>query len=149
MASAFSKMKKKAKDDAKAEDLLHEARLERCVPVAKAIVKFVGESAEAYAFGDAAQESDSTETLAKKIIELMVEADIKFSDREFIMQLAKQPLDFAKEAVDRGFGRSWQITLTGLFGKPVTDVTITEIDALMKKGFKADPETEEKEVDKA
>lgn len=131
----FKSLKKLEKKD---EDKLYAALLERCVPVAREITKLVAEHADKYQFGDAAQTSDSSHTLAEEVIALMVERNIRWNDRAFIIQLALQPLDGVRAILDDAFEKSWTRVVTGIIGKKASDLTIGEVDAYLQKGTKID-----------
>lgn len=129
--TSFAKLKQL---DEKEQDKLYQDTIARCAPIARDVCKLVAEHAERYPFGDKAQASDQSHELAQAIIALMVERDVRWNDRDFIIQLALQPIDGAKVIITDAFSKSWNSILTGIVGKKVSELSFTEIDALLKKG---------------
>lgn len=133
----FRKLRAKTE---KEQDKLYKETLERCVPIAKEITKLIGEHAETYPFGSDAQASDESHTLSTKIITLFIERGVRWTDRDFIIQLALQPIDGVKTIMAQSFDRSWNLVLTGILDKKISELTFPEVDALLKKGQDLTPE---------
>lgn len=132
----FKKLRQLTK---KEQDKLYADLLERTVPIAREVTKLIAARIDAYPFGDNAQQSDQSHELAQEIIALFVERDVRWNDRDFIIQLALQPLDGIKSVLSTAFDRSWNILLSGILGKKITELHFSEVDALMRKGHEVDP----------
>ena len=126
--STFAKVRK---GQEKESDRLHKARLERCVPVAKEVSAILEKLQ--LPMGDDVQESKEYNDAAVQILQLFLDRDVNWVDREFIFQLALQPLSFVKDLVTNSLQNSWTHTLTGLFGKEMRDLTMNDVNNAMMK----------------
>lgn len=142
--SNFKKLRQLSEEEQKQ---LYADLLERTIPVAREVTKLIAAHADTYPFGDNAQASDDSHKLAEEIIALFIERNVRWNDREFIMQLVLQPASGAKDILHTAFDRSWNTLLTGILGKKVTELDFVEVDALMRKGHETDPSAAEPETE--
>jgi len=140
--SNFAKARKEAKKTEKAMEKAHEERLEKCVPVAREILKLVLSKVDSYPMGDKAQDSQENDDLSKEVLQLMLDHNIRWVDRQFVLQLALQPMSFVKDVIDTALGRTWEVTLTGLFKKKVSDLTLADVETCLRSGepLEAEPD---------
>lgn len=124
----FAKLRKEAE---KEDDKLHKARLERCVPVAREISALL-ETLQ-LPIGDDVQNEKAYSDASLKVLQILLDRNVRWVDRDFVFQLALQPATFVKDIVTNSLQNSWSHTLTGLFGKKTSDLTMEDVNkALMK-----------------
>lgn len=128
---SFNKIRKETEKNL---EEAHKLRLERCVPVAREIIKLFASKADTVAMGEVEQNHVDFQDLAVEIMKLMLEKDVRWVDREFVFQLALQPMTFSQNIATTSLNNSWNTALTGLFGKKSSELTFKELDILLKKG---------------
>lgn len=124
----FAKVRK---NQEKENDKLHQERLERCIPVAREISSII-EKAQ-LPLGDDVQHAKEYEKASIAVLELLLERNVRWVDREFIFQLALQPVTFVKDIVTTSLQNSWTHTVAGLFGKKTSELTMSEVDNALRK----------------
>lgn len=124
----FAKIQKAAEKEG---EKLHQARLTRCIPIAREIQDLVAH--RTLPLGDDVQTSQEYNDCAIEVLQLLLDRNVHWTDREFIFQLALQPLSFVKEIVTNSLTNSWTSTLTGLFGKSINELTMEDVDKALRK----------------
>lgn len=137
---SFEKIRKNVE---KNEDALHKERLERCIPVARLLLKHILAKVDEIPFGDDVQNSDEYDKLSSELLLILLENNIRWSDRQFVFQLALQPLAFPKDIVDNALTQHWNVALTGLFGKRISELTMLDLDERLKRGDKIEEPLDE------
>jgi hypothetical protein len=125
---SFAKIRKGLEKD---DEKLHKERLDRCRPVAREVSALL--EGLQLPIGDDVQNEKAYEEASIKVLQLFLDRDVRWVDREFIFQLALQPMSFVKEIVSNSLQNSWNQTITGLFGKKTSDLTMADVDNAMKK----------------
>jgi hypothetical protein len=128
---SFSKIRK---SDEKKMEKQHKERLNRCIPVARKLLKIIGEHAPVVPLGDVEQTDEGYALISKDFLSVLLKEDIHWSDREFIFQLMMQAVSFPKEIASQSMERSWQVAIAGLVGKPAFELKASEVDALLRRG---------------
>lgn len=110
------------------QDKLHQERLDRCRPVAKKLLTILAKHQE----GDVVMgENDAVKTsvtpVAEEIIAMMLAEDIHWSDRQFIFQLAMQPVATLGEVLENAFSISWERAMQNKWGKDAVDLKISDV----------------------
>jgi hypothetical protein len=115
-------------------DSEHAKRLARAVPVARKILKLIGEEADTIPLGDIERNDPGIEAVSRKLLALILEENVHWVDKDFVFQLALQALSFPADIAQTSLKNSWETVVTGLFGKVVQDLTAQEVDGYLKKG---------------
>lgn len=124
----------KAKDrDIKEE---YKERTNRCLPVAQKILEMLAE--EKLPMGELADKQGEIkedvknryDDFASKILVLMLESNIKYSERNFLFQLIMQPFEQSKEKVIRSVERSFERAFTEKW-KDELDITMGDIHEIL------------------
>ena len=118
----------------KAQDQLHKERLEKCVPLAKKLIKEIANAD--LAIGDAhAHDNDAYEAVAKEILKIFLYEDFKYRDKEFIFQLVLQPFDQIREIVVKSLAQSFDRAINVALKKDFMEVTVMDLDNLLKESL--------------
>lgn len=135
--------KQKEKDEAARQEFLN-----RCVPVAQAIQKMIVEDGlemgnlpghqrtqdgreEHIAEGDRPEKYVNA---AKKIMQLFLDHDLLFAEKELVFQLLKQPYDMLQDIVLTDSSRILNETMNALMGVGhYSELSYRKIDELVKK----------------
>lgn len=128
---SFKKIRKAAE---KVDDKLHKERLDRCIPVARELIKLVASKADTIALGDVPQTHESFDELALDILKLFLEKNVNWVDKEFIFQIALQPMTFAQNIAIDSLSRSWNTAVSGLFKKNFAQLTMADVDEKLRVG---------------
>lgn len=108
------KVMKKAQDE---NDRLHQEALDACIPVAQEIFKIAFESGMKMGDGDFMKTRPKEYVEAsKKIMQMMVEKNIRWVDRAFIFQLALQPISHLQSIIMQDLQRTFEYQICNLFG---------------------------------
>ena len=142
----FKKLKsiKDQKDKEKIQDNLHEERLARCVPVARRILEIV--SSNFPYMGDISDKSgqvkkeanDSYIKIAEEILKEMLDKNLYYTEKLFVFSLVEQALKLSQEKVQMSLERSLERAETKLFGKSVLDLTLQDLDYVLKSDIERD-----------
>lgn len=108
-------------------------RLERCVPVAKKINALIAAHADTIVLGESQESMDSIDPIAKEVLQLFLDENMMWSDRQFIMQLATQPIVYLADTVNEALNKSWDKAVEKRFGKAYIDLTMQEVDAALRE----------------
>ena len=115
----------------KESDKLNKQRLSEVVPVAREVIKLVADSG--LAIGDIhAHDNEKYNSIAKQIIEIMLNKNIKYVDRAFLFQLVLQPFDQIREIVTVSLERSFNRALDKSFGKEFGELRLSDVDLKIK-----------------
>ena len=133
MAVDFNKIIKARERDIKEE---YKARTKRCLPVAQKILEML--AAEKLPMGELADKQGEMkedvkgryEDFASKILVLMLESGILYSERNFLFQLMMQPFEQTKEKVIRSVERSFERAFTEKW-KDELDITMGDIHEIL------------------
>ena len=126
----FDITKKQEKENRK----LAEERDEETIPVAKEVIRIIAEANLAMSGINPVQSKDneSYRATAEKVLELMLEKNLKVSDSNFIFQLVLQPFDQIKEIVLMSLKRSFEKAEAKLFGNQYEDIRLKHIDEVIR-----------------
>lgn len=128
------------KHQEKQNDEEHKIRVERAVVVARKLLATLATGFETIPLGDIEKTDKAHGEMAKKLLAVILEENLPYSDMDFCFQVAMQALSFPATIVQDSLKESFQRCLTGLFGKPARNVTAQEMDELLKKADAVDPE---------
>ena len=115
---------------------LSKERMDRCIPVAKEVMKLI--AAHDGVMGDVTQDQmdESYDGVAKSILQLYLDKNILVSEVNFINSLMQQiiggPLNIVSGAVNRQLKTAEQ----SVFGKDLPEVTFQELDVFLKNANK-------------
>lgn len=117
------------------KDIKDEAkkRLERCIPIAKEMILLISISDVVLGEADAVVNAKVYDDIAEKMLKKMLNANIPYSDRQFIFQLAMQAIEMTQEKVIKSIERSYEIARDKMWGKSYFDVNLKDIDDQLKK----------------
>lgn len=105
----------------------NEERIARCAPIAQKVLDLLNANKSSIVFGENEKVKGSVKGTAEQVIELFLKEDIHWSDRQFIFQLAFQPLVHLSETVETSFGISWDRALAHKWGKDSLDLKISDV----------------------
>ena len=115
----------------KERDLTKE-RLERVVPVAKEALKLIA-NAE-LPMGDVHErDNHKFDAVAKDILKLMLDARLKYVEKEFLFQLILQPVGMLKEVVLKSLSNSFDKVIEKLLKKEFRDTDLQDMDNLLQQ----------------
>jgi hypothetical protein len=133
MSTDFSKIIK-AKE--RSIDKEYQERLTRCRPVAQKILEMI--AAEQLPIGDIMDKGGlkedvigKYEDLAAKVLVLMLESNLRYSERNFLFQLVLQPYEQAKEKILNSVNRSFTTANEQKWGKDELDITMGDIHEIL------------------
>lgn len=127
----FNKVKNKMKKEEK--DLTKE-RDDRCVPIAKEFLSLVGKY-EKGIIGDGKNEeiAESYRPLAKQILEMYLEKNIRVHESGYIHRLVLQSFQTVQDIIINSLNESLKKAEKEMWGKEASEITIKEIDEKIKK----------------
>ena len=114
-------------------DEAYQARLARCIPVARKMFMIIAKNLETIELGDSQKCLASVGPTAGEIMQLFVDEDVHWTDKAFIGSLALQPIAHVGEVMETSFEMSWDKAIGILFGKDVLDLKFTEVDEILKR----------------
>lgn len=133
MATDFRKIVKAKERDIDRE---YQDRLTRCRPMAQKILEMVG--AEQLPVGDIMEKgavkpeiAEKYEDLAAKILVLMLESQLKYSERNFLFQLVLQAIEQTRDKVINSVDRSFERANEKKWGKDELDITMGDIHQVL------------------
>ncbi len=144
MSTKIKPEEAKSLQDEAIEDALHQERLDRCVPIAKKILTLLAE--ENPYIGDVndkdtgqpkPEANESYNKIAGKVLEVLFEANIRFTEKLFVFSLVKQAAELTEEKVQMSLDNSMQRAESQLWGKDVMELDLQDIDKQLKIKEKA------------
>lgn len=120
-------------------EALHKERMERCVPVAEEILKIIANGSPY--LGEVSQESgepieeanDKYNQLAGQVLELLLEKNIKFTEKLFVFALVEQAVSLTKEKVQNSLERSMEKAEASLWGiDDIMNLKLSDIDKQLR-----------------
>ena len=114
----------------KEKDLTKE-RSKELIPVARGIVKLIVDAD--LNIGDQ-HKDDATryDNVTKQILELMLEKNVKYVDKDFLFQLVLQPFDIIKESVQLSLRKSFDRAIDKSLGKEFREVRLDDLDKILR-----------------
>lgn len=123
--SQANEIDKKIEDETK-------KRVKRCIPLAIELIKLLAEKELVLGEADLVANAEVYDEVAKEMLQKMLDACIPYSDRNFIFQIAMQPIEMSQEKVLRNLERSYEIARDKIWGKNFFDLTLEDIDKALK-----------------
>lgn len=122
------------KGNQKTAEKEYKERIKRVVPVAKDLLRLIGEEAEGLDLGDVVIGEESHYELSKKILQLFLDKNIQEGDLSVIFEIAMQSLSFSKQIVNKSFEITKEKTLGAYLGKdkPLYQFTLKEYEELIQ-----------------
>ena len=115
----------------KPKDLTKE-RMKKMVPIARQVLEMIVDAE--LPMGDLhAHNNEKFNSLAKNILQLMLENEVKYIDKDFLFQLCLQPIDMAKEVVLKSLKNSFDQLIEKALKKDFLDVTLLDMDRILKE----------------
>ena len=116
----------------KEQEKEYKKQLERCIPFAKLVLKTVLEADLDMGDNKDLDEKKYQDT-GLKVIAALMESNVAFTDRQFIFQLALQPISKIQELVVESLTKSFNIASEKKWGKDMMDITINDINNVLKQ----------------
>lgn len=129
--STYNKIKKNSD---KVERDLTKERNDRCVPVAKKVLKLIGEFNGSVLIEDRMKFVKEYDELVMKVLEVIKESGIPVAEWGYVSQLAFVPLDHVKNYVSETINLNLSEVLSHMWGKDEMAVTLEDI-ALKKRSM--------------
>ena len=124
-------MAKKYNKEKEIKDLTKERDLE-LIPVARGILRIISEAD--LALGNLhAHDNSKYDAAAKQILELLLKYNVKYVDKDYVFQLVLQPFEIVREVVSKSLSVSFDRSLERSFGKEFRQVTLGDLDKVLKK----------------
>ena len=115
----------------KPKDLTKE-RMKKMVPLARQVLEMIVEAE--LPMGDLhAHDNEKFNMLAKNILQLMLENEVKYIDKDFLFRLCLKPIDMAKEVVLKSLKNSFDQLIEKALKKDFLDVTLLDMDRILKE----------------
>ncbi len=114
-------------------DKEYQARLERCIPVARKLLDIVHGHMPEIVLGEANAVKKSLTPVAEEILALFLKENIHWGDREFILQIAMQPVVGLVDVLQSAYSISWDKVMRKALGKDALDLTFSDVDDVLKK----------------
>lgn len=112
-------------------DELQKERIRKLTPVAKKIIELIAEAE--LPIGDVQSLSNELYSeVSKKILEVMLESNVKYVDRDFLFQLVLQPFDGVRELVGTSLRSSFDEIIDRALHKEFRELTMKDMDVLLK-----------------
>ena len=118
-------------DEIKAREL-YEARLVRCVPVAKKVFTILHSHMGDVTMGENDDVQKSIGPVAKEILQMFLDEDVRWADKGFVMNLMLQVIGSLNDTLKQSFDISWDKAVGKKFGKDALDLTFREVDEILK-----------------
>lgn len=115
----------------KAQAKVEDERLGRCIPIANEVLQLIAASDATMGDLTDEQRKEPYSDLARKILELMADKNIKFSEKDLVFQLIAQKIDLARERTVESLKRSFDKALELLLGGNYLDVHLSDIDDIL------------------
>lgn len=114
------------------EDLVKQ-RNEKCLPIVREIYDLIQKKQPK--IGDMTDEEkfESYDELARDILKILLDNDVKLLDVNYIFRVALQPVDILKDIVVESLNHSLKNAQNKFWGKDSDDVTMSELDTVLKK----------------
>jgi len=131
--------KKLVKKQNKEFEKEYQKRLDRCLPIAKEIMKMMLEAELPMGtFNDKKGEilpeiQDIYESFSAKVLAYMLNSGMNYMDKDFVFQLILQPFDKTREITLNAVNKSFEKAEEILFGKDILDVNFDDIHQLLLK----------------
>ena len=123
-------MNKKEDKDLKKRE---EEGLDRCIPVAKKIIKIITNHDYKLGVLSDKEKDEVFDPIAKEVIQLMVDKDLLYLEKDLVFQLVFQALEETKNKVVNSLHLSWELAVKNYFdGKDIVDLTLKDLDSKMR-----------------
>ena len=131
----------------KQEKDLTKERDERCVPVAKEVMKLII-NYDGLMMGtvDVKEAMKSYKNLVQEVKATLLKNNVKINEISYIFQLAFEPLDTVKNMVIENINHQINDLRNTLFGKEFAEVTYSEMDEKLKTIYPIQEESKEEET---
>lgn len=113
------------------KDLTKE-REEKLSPVAQKIINLISEAKLPLGSELHAHDNPKFSSVAKSILGVMLENEVKYVDSTFLFQLVLQPFDNIREIVMKSLSESFNKSEEKLFRKEYREVTLADLDRILK-----------------
>lgn len=127
MGKTFNKVvKKKEKSDKQLQKELYA----KCIPIAQEIFKIAFESGCQMGDGNfAVTRPKEYVEASKRIMQMMVDADLEWMHRQFVFQLALQPITHLQNVVMTDLSRTFEYQISRVFGvSSFNELTMSQIE---------------------
>lgn len=119
----------------KEKDLTKE-RDERLIPLAQKIVELITEAK--LPIGDVhAHDNAKFTNVARNILSIMLDANTKYVEKEYLFQLVFQQFDNIAQIVKKSLDESFNSAENKLFGKQYRELTLSDLDEVLKRDLSA------------
>ena len=126
-------LNKVMKNQEKEEKKIEQARIDECTPIAWEILDMLIEAKPK--LGSLSQEEHRAqyEPLTEKVMEHLLEKDIRLMDKQFIFQLLVSMIVSIETVVDTGFSKSNEMACAMMYEeKDLMDLRIGKINKILK-----------------
>jgi len=128
----MAKLNKLFKSQEKQQKDLTKERDEQLSPVAHKIIKVIAEAVLPLGGELHAHDNPKFVGVTKEVLGIMLDNGVKYVDSTFLFQLILQPFDNTREIVMKSLGESLTRAETKLFGKGYREVTLRDLDKIIK-----------------
>jgi len=112
---------------------LTKERDDRCIPVAKLILKLIADSDLKLGSMNSQDLIDSNASIAEKILALFLDQNVFVGEIDYIFTLAQQAYINSQYLVVRSYNHTKETCDTKLWGKTLTELQISDINKVSKQ----------------
>lgn len=137
---SFKDFLKILKDGKLKDRKIADARDERCIPMAYFILKMIADKQPPMAIEQKDVErlkKEFYEPLSRDIIGEMLEAGFRYNEINYTFRLLREPIEHLATIMEETANMHYETAETILFGKPYNEITINDIDRIVKKELDA------------
>jgi len=128
--------KAKVQKDAEQEALkdLTQEREDRCIPVAKKILKIIAEKENSVmGAAERGQIVEEYDIILVEVIDLLKKEEVKMIDVNYILQLVLQPLAHLQQYMAESIGKWEKKMFAGIYGKPYGQETLVDLEKKLEE----------------
>lgn len=109
-------------------------RVKRCEPVARKLLAILAAHADEIVMGENVDVDKSIAPIAEEVLALYLQENINWGDRNFIYQLALQPISHLGSLMENGLSISWDRAMAKLWGKDALDLKFADVHNALMQG---------------
>jgi hypothetical protein len=124
-------MSEQVKEEEKKEDTT-EKQLERCIPVARQVMKEIADSGVEIGNLKAEEVDAKFNAVRTSCLKAMLDANLLVNDVSMVLALILQPFELTCKGVESAFQMTLKQAAEKKWGKPSGEITLQEIDEILK-----------------
>lgn len=102
--------------------------LERCIPIAQEVIRIIARHKIKLGKLSNEEKDKYYDPIAQEVLNLMIEKNLLYMEKDFVFQLALQALEETKNKVVNSLQITWENMLKKYLGKDFIDVTLADLN---------------------